>query len=224
VVSCAAQVPALYDSVVTHARQAPLTHRFRYRTAYWLVDLDRLPQPRGPMGLLARVRARDHLDVRALLRESGVAADRVLMLTTGRTLGYVFNPISVFWAYDRAGDRTAVVAEVHNTYGGRHAYRLRPDRAGYAEADKALYVSPFYPVDGRYQIQVSEPGESVSLRVTLRRDGDEPFVATLRGQRRAVTAANVLRATLRYPSARTSALIRWQGLRLWGRGLEVQPR
>ena len=70
----------------------------------------------------------------------------------------------------------------------------------------------------------SEPGESVSLRVTLRRDGDEPFVATLRGQRRAVTAANVLRATLRYPSARTSALIRWQGIRLWWKGLEVQPR
>ena len=76
------------------------------------------------------------------------------MLTTARTLGYVFNPITVFWAYDRAGDRTAVVAEVHNTYGGRHAYLLRPDRAGYAEADKALYVSPFYPADGRYQIHV----------------------------------------------------------------------
>ena len=49
------------------------------------------------------------------------------MLTTARTLGYVFNPITVFWAYDQAGARTAVVAEVHNTYGGRHAYLLRPD-------------------------------------------------------------------------------------------------
>ena len=48
--SSAAEVPALYDSVVTHSRQTPLTHRFRYRTAYWLVDLDRLPQPSGPLG------------------------------------------------------------------------------------------------------------------------------------------------------------------------------
>ena len=168
VVSSAPAVPALYDSVVTHSRQAPLTHRFRYRTAYWLVDLDRLPQPSGPLKLLAHVRARDHLDVRALLRDSGVAADRVLMLTI-RTLvgGYVFNPITVFWAYDRAGARTAVLAEVHNTYGGRHAYLLRPDGDGYAEVDKALYVSPFHPADGRYQIHVGEPGESVSFRVTL---------------------------------------------------------
>ena len=222
--SSAPQVPALYDSVVTHSRRAPLTHRFRYRTAYWLVDVDRLPQPSGPLRFLARVRAQDHIDVRALLRDNAVAADRILMLTTARTLGYVFNPISVFWAYDRTGTHTAVVAEVHNTYGGRHAYLLRPDRDGYAEVDKALYVSPFHPADGRYQIHVGEPGETVSLRVTLRRDGDEPFVATLRGQRRAVTATSVLRATLRYPSARTSALIRWQGIRLWRKGLEVQPR
>ena len=122
-------VPALYDSVVTHSRRTPLTHRFRYRSAYWLVDVDRLPQPSGPLRLLARVRAQDHIDVRALLRDNGVAADRVLMLTTARTLGYVFNPITVFWAYDHAGACTAVVAEVHNTYGGRHGYLLRPDRA-----------------------------------------------------------------------------------------------
>ena len=73
------------------------------------------------------------------------------MLTTARSFGYVFNPITVFWAYDRAGARTAVVAEVHNTYGGRHGYVLRPDWDGYAEVDKALYVSPFHPADGRYR-------------------------------------------------------------------------
>ena len=220
----AAQVPALYNCVVTHSRRAPLTNQFRYRSAYWLVDLDRLPQPRGLFGALARVRAEDHVDVRALLRDNGVDADRVLMLTAARTLGYVFNPISLFWAYDRTGTQTAVVAEVHNTYGGRHAYLLHPDRDGRAQADKALYVSPFYPLDGSYQIHVGEPGETVSLSVTLRRDGDKPFVATLRGRRRAVTAANVLRASLRYPSARTSALIRWQGIRLWWKGLQVQPQ
>ena len=36
-----------------------------------------------------------------------------------------------------------VVAEVHNTYGERHAYLLRPDEAGVAVTDKDFYVSPF---------------------------------------------------------------------------------
>ena len=98
------------------------------------------------------------------------------------TLGYVFNPISVFWCYDGTDVRVAVLAEVHNTYGERHTYRLRPDEQRTSDVDKELYVSPFYPVDGHYEIRVSEPGASVSVTVTLRRDNDAPFVASLRGE------------------------------------------
>lgn len=217
-------VPALYEAAVTHQRWAPLTNRFRYRAWYWLVDLDDLPQPSRRLRPFARVDARDHMDVRALLREAAIPADRVLMLTGARSLGYVFNPLSVFWAYDSEGTRTAVVAEVHNTYGDRHAYLLDGAGRGFAQTDKAMYVSPFYPVDGQYRIHVGEPGEWMTMTVELHRDGDKPFVATMRGQRRPVTPGAVLRSALRYPSIRTSALIRWQAIRLWRRGLEIQPR
>ena len=66
----------------------------------------------------------------AFLEERGIAASRVVMLTGARTLGYVFNPITVFWCFDETGAQCAVVAEVHNTYGGRHAYVLEPDARG----------------------------------------------------------------------------------------------
>jgi DUF1365 family protein len=218
------QAPWLYDSVVTHSRRSPLANRFRYKAWYWLVDIDHLPQPRGWLRFVTQVRDRDHIDVRSVLGGLGVAADRVLMLTSARTLGYVFNPITVFWCYDRAGTPTMIVAEVHNTYGDRHAYLLRLDDHHYAEVDKAMYVSPFYPVDGRYGFEVADPDASLSVTVTLQRDGEPPFVATLRGRRQEVSAANVLRSSLRYPSARTSLLIRRQGIRLWRRGLKVYPR
>jgi DUF1365 family protein len=150
------------------------------------------------------------------------------MLTTARTLGYVFNPISVFWSADATGAATAVVAEVHNTFGGRHAYVLEGGdlvgTRGEATVEKALYVSPFYPVDGRYRIRVEEPGPSVSVTVTLERNGDEPFVATLRAARRPLTTGNVVRSVLRFSGLRTMALIRWQAIRLWSRGLPVHPR
>jgi DUF1365 family protein len=149
-------VPALYEAAVTHQRRTPLTNRFRYQAWYWLVDIDDLPQPSRLLRLFARVDRRDHMDVRALLREAGIQADRVLMLTGARSLGHVFNPISVFWAYDSDGTRTAVVAEVHNTYGDRHAYLLEGEdcAGGFAQVDKEMYVSPFYPVDGHYRIHV----------------------------------------------------------------------
>jgi DUF1365 family protein len=221
-----ATTPALYDGVVAHARTAPIRNTFRYRASYWLVDIDAPPPlPRG-LRWLAKFRDTDHLDVRALLAAHGKQADRILMLATARTLGYVFNPITVFWCYDASGARVATVAEVHNTYGQRHAYVLDADDDGRACVDKQLYVSPFYPVDGHYELRLPEPGAEVSLTVTLHRPDDQPFVATLQAARREPTLANVARSWVRCPWAplRVTALIRWQGVRLWRRGLKVQPR
>jgi hypothetical protein len=224
----AGELPALYEGHVVHARRSPLQHRFRYRACYWLVDVDRLPAPGGVLGLLTQVRGNDHVDVRQLLAERGLDADRVVMLTTARTFGYVFNPITVFWSADAGGRPTAVVVEVHNTYGDRHAYVLdAADLAGTegeGQVAKAMPVSPFNPAGGHYRIRAGQPGASVAVTVVLERDGSEPLVATLRADRRPMTAGGVIRSALRFPGLRTMALIRWQGLRLWGRGLPVQPR
>ena len=73
------------------------------------------------------------------------------MLAHARVLGYAFNPLTCSGA--RAdGTLACVIAEVHNTYGQRHAYLLRTDDRGRARAEKELYVSPYHPVDGWYQI------------------------------------------------------------------------
>ena len=146
------------------------------------------------------------------------------MLTGARSFGYAFDPISVFWCYDESGVQCAVVAEVHNTYGERHAYLLEMGADGEAEVEKALLVSPFNDMKGAYRIRVSAPAATVSVRVSLERDGDEPFVATLRGTRRPLPIGSALVSMLRHSSARTRVLIQWEALRLWRRGLVVQPR
>ncbi|MHB2024091.1 MAG: DUF1365 domain-containing protein [Mycobacteriales bacterium] len=217
---------AFYEGRVTHRRQAPVTNRFRYRTFYWLIDTDHPPQLKWPLSWLGRFPATDHLDVRQYLAARGRPAYRILMLAHARSFGYVFNPISLYWCYGQDGSLTAVVAEVHNTYGGRTRYLLDRDSRGRSEVAKRLYVSPFYPVDGRYEITVSEPGSLITATVTLRRSDDQPFVATLVARRRPAGLAWLLGASLRYPwtPLRTSALIRWQGIRLWTKGLKVQPR
>jgi DUF1365 family protein len=207
-----------------HSRQAPVTNTFRYKVSYWLVDYDDLPQRRGVVGRLVRFERSDHCDIRALLMERGVTAERILMLAMARSFGHVFNPLSVFWCYDRDRAIIAVLAEVHNTYGESHTYFLQPDEKGCFAAEKMMYVSPYYPVDGHYDIRVSEPGSSVSVGVTLRRENDAPFVATLRGERRNARLPSLVRHSLRRPALRVAFLIRWQALRLWRRGLPVQPR
>jgi DUF1365 family protein len=212
-------VSAVYDTTVHHARQSPLRHSFRYRSRSWLVDLDALPR-KG-------FEARDHVgdpdrtlrqNVDALLATHGLRCSRVLMLASPRRLGHVFNPLSVLWCLDDRGGVVATVAEVHNTYGGRHAYVL-PDGTGVV--DKAFYVSPFHEVDGRYELDLPVPDAFVRLTVTYHRAGAEPFVASVRGvrlDRYRVGPRDLLATRL------VAWRIRVQGVRLWARRLPVVPR
>ncbi|MDJ0342942.1 DUF1365 domain-containing protein [Streptomyces sp. H10-C2] len=228
---------ALYECVVAHVRTAPLRHAFRHRTYLWLVDLDALPRLPRALRPLARFEARDHFgggapDIRTgldrFLAANGVGplGGRVLMLTSARVLGHVFNPLTVYWCHRPDGSPACVVAEVHNTYGERHCYLLRPDAAGRARSAKELYVSPFFPVDGEYRMRLPEPGARLDLTVHLERAGTRPFTATLRGERRPATSAGLLRAAVRHPwsTATVSVLIRLHGVLLYLRGLPVRPR
>lgn len=228
---------ALYSSTITHTRLTPFTYRMRHRTYMWLVDLDDIPRPPWPLRALAGFRAGDHLgdphssikdNVTRVVAESGIdiTGGRIWMLAHARVFGHVFNPISVYWCHSRDGRLACVVAEVHNTYGGRHAYLLHTDRQHRAVTDKSLYVSPFFPVDGRYRLRLPQPDSRLSLAIVLDR-GDKPaFTATVTGQHHRATTWRLLSAAVRYPlsTLAVSAGIRWHGIRLYLRGLPVVPR
>jgi DUF1365 family protein len=234
--------PALYRTEIGHTRRRPWHHGFRYRHPMWLIDIANVPHG-ALLGRLLRFDARDHLgDPTRAIRDNivdwvggqgiDVSGDRIVMLANPRMLGYVFNPITVYWCL-RSRPGTAfddavrcVVAEVHNTYGGRHCYLLTPDAQGRASVDKALYVSPFNPVDGSYDMRFTLPADLVHVGVVLRRGGEVAFSATLNGQRAPVTTAATLRTLVHYPlgALRVTALIRYQGIRLFLRGLPVVRR
>ncbi|HYQ69501.1 DUF1365 domain-containing protein [Actinophytocola sp.] len=219
----------LYSARLTHVRHQVLVRRFTHHMRLWLVDLDDLPR-----SALLRFRAADHLgspdrpiraNVTEWLAEQGIASpDRVLMLAAPRSFGYVFNPLTVFWCY--SGETLlCVVAEVHNTYGGRHCYLLRPDERWRAEADKELYVSPFFEVAGHYRMRLPPPDERLALTVALHQNGEPALTATLTGHRVGpATPIRVLRYAFSLLPHRVRFLIQRHGVVLWLRGLKVVPR
>lgn len=226
----------LYATTIRHARIAPVRHAFAHRSYSWFVDLDDLPDL-GCLASLAGFPARDHLgdpgatlraNLDAFLATRGVdlKGGRITMLANARVFGYVFNPLSVFWCHRADGALDCVVVEVHNTYGERHAYLVRPDAAGRASTGKELYVSPFNEVSGWYDLLVPEPGRRLHVAVQLHRSGHPPFVATLVGAGRPASAGAVVRSAVTKPlePLAVMARIRWHGIRLWLRGLPVQPR
>jgi DUF1365 family protein len=232
------QLPALVAGQVTHRRPGPVRHAFRHRVYQWLVDLDALPRQPWYLRAFAHFSSADHLgdpslpikrNVENYLARSGIRLGdrgRVLMLAGARVLGHVFDPLSVFWCYASDGVLICVVAEVHNTYGERHAYLLRPDGAGAAVTDKAFYVSPFFDVTGSYGLRFTLTPDLVSATVTLRQQGAVAFTATFRGRPEPATRKALARRLIRQPlmPQRTSALIRVHGIWLWLHRLPIRSR
>lgn len=220
----------LYSANLTHVRHRPMTRRFTHRLRLWLVDVDALPASR-----LLSFRAADHLgapdrsirtNLTAWLATQGIPAPgRVLMLTAPRSLGYVFNPLTVYWCEDADGAPSCVVAEVHNTYGERHCYLLRPDERWRAEVGKEFYVSPFFEVAGHYRMRTPPPDDRLSLTIALHQDDGRTFTASLAGRRVGrYTTGRALGYALSLVPQRMRFLIQRHGIALWLRKLPVVPR
>jgi len=241
-----APVPSLVRAEVRHRRTRPFTYEFAHRTTMWLVDAAE-PDAAFPRWLrgFATIRPQDHFaaddirplpqKIRSFLDSQGLpwTASRVLVLANARSLGYVFDPLTTFFCFDDAGGLEGVLAEVHNTYGERHCYPLSatsapadPGSTASFDVGKEFYVSPFFAVEGRYDIRTRLDGAHVVVGISLTQRDDTVFTGSVRGPLVAPTPRRVVRAvaTDPVPSLRVAALIRWHGIRLWLRRLPVVHR
>jgi uncharacterized protein len=229
---------ALYRTRITHLRRAPVHHYFEHRGYSWYVDVDELPRLPRWLRPFAGFDARDHLDGRpndtlrqridAFLAQRGIdlGGGRITALMQARVLGYVFNPLSLYWCHDSDGVLRHIIAEVHNTYGERHAYLLPPDGNRPVMVRKKLYVSPFNAVDGYYLVRAPLPDNELDVRISLHRDNQPAFVATLRGTRRPASIGELVWLQVAAPMAPLMGAlgIRVQGITLWLRRVPVVPR
>jgi DUF1365 family protein len=223
---------------VLHERLRPLRRRFVYPVFQLRLDLDRLDELDGPWFGVDRPRLlslhrRDYGPrdgsalapwLRQRLREAGLPDDGPIWLQTfPRIFGWVFNPVSFWYCHDRAGRLRALLAEVNNTFGEHHAYLLAPaDGAPIGpgvrlHCRKALHVSPFCRVEGRYEFRCREaPGAS---RVAIDyHDARGLLLRTAVGGRLLPLAAGpLLRAWRAHPLQPFGVFgrIHWQALRLW---------
>lgn len=155
----------------------------------------------------------------------------IRMLTHLRYFGYVFNPVTFYYCFDSSGAKVqTVLAEITNTpWKERHAYVLpisaatRSDNVLRFEFGKEFHVSPFWPMEMRYDWRLTVPGDELRIHMEnlQQKDGHSrrAFDATLTLQREEISSASLSRALLHYPlmTAKISGAIYWQALRLWFR-------
>lgn len=233
----------LYHGLVTHRRRRPVGHRFAYRVFSLLLDLDRLDALDARLRLFSRGRFnlfsfhdRDHGGggpdlaggVRALLRAHGFdGGGRLLLLCYPRILGYVFNPLSVYYCHHTDGRLEAVLYEVRNTFGGRHAYLIAAGDGAVVRqtAPKRFHVSPFIDMDATYRFRLTRPGDRISVTIA-ESDGEGPlFDAAFAGAAEPVDDRALWRAFLRYPlmTLKVIVAIHFEAARLLAKGLRLRP-
>ncbi len=233
----------LLEGKVRHRRVQPFTYGLEHDVWYAALDVDELDTLDGQLRLfrrnrrsVAEFRDADHLPersrdvaagIRALLGSEGEAPDcwRITLVTNLRVLGYVFNPASFFLCRDEAGTLRVVVVEVHNTFGDRHLYVLRPGSKArgteggpfVATMAKDFFVSPFISVDGQYTVHVRDAADGLRLAIDLRQAGRALLSTSLVLRRRPLADRMLLRLLLRHPlvTHKTIGLIHWHALRLW---------
>lgn len=231
---------SLQLGTVVHRRWKPAPHGFAYPVFMALLDLGELRSvfDRSPFWSLERFNLvsfhrRDYIGgaapiedevKRRIAEKTGRRFDgRIMMLAHPRYLGFVFNPVSFYFCYrPDASTPEFILAEINNTpWNERHCYVLE-NRDSHShrvhfEFGKQFHVSPFMPMDLRYQWSFMLRPEGVRVDMTLVDGRSVCFEARLRLESRPFTAAAMRSVPLQYPLM-TLAVVRriyWQAFRLW---------
>ena len=230
---------AIYECAVMHHRLQPKVHRFNYNVFYLWLDLDAIDDLASKLRWFSRNRFnvfsfydRDHLDLGAgdvkanilkYLVENQVDTARIAsirLLTFPRVLGYIFNPVCFYYAFDAGGEPVCAVAEVTNTFHEQKPYILKEcDRAQRFRliTPKHFYVSPFFALDLSFDFKLQVPDEKLEIHIDDRKEDDRMLLTSLTGKQRPLTDAALLLCAVKYPllTLRVIFLIHWHALRLW---------
>lgn len=233
---------SLFTGRVTHARLRPFVHKLAYRVFSLWLDIDRIADTASKSRLFAYNRFglaafydKDHGDrtdapLRAWVERTLTSVEiappggPIRLLCFPRILGYVFNPLSLFFCYDRNERLSAIIYEVHNTVGGAHAYAApvaeEPQRLIRQSADKVFYVSPFIGMTARYDFAVAPPGDSFALTIRESVPEGPQLVATHAGERRAFTDGQLAWLLAAHPlmTIKVFAAILVEAFFLWTKG------
>jgi len=238
----------LYVGQVRHRRFTPRTHQFSYKLFLMYLDLSELPSVFDRFWLwsiekanIASFRRKDHLGDRKLSLDTSVRnhieketgcrpQGPIRLLTHLSYLGFRFNPVSMYYCYDKVDHHIEfIVAEVNNTpWGEQYCYVLdstnnlpandNSDNSLHRyHENKRFHVSPFMPMDMQYDWRFSTPGNVLSIHMENHQHDKKVFDATLKLKKREITSYNLAMALIQFPmiTMKIVLAIYYQALLLW---------
>ena len=228
----------LYECTIMHDRQKPKRYKFAHKIFMFYLDLDELPQLSRFSWLLGYNQHRvydfkdqDHIsdgvsavkeNIRVYLKRQGIdqMVERIQLMTNVRTFGYIFNPVSFYFCFDKEKNPLCVVTEIGNAFGELKYFYLGPDKktakAFVDQQVKYYYISPFTDLDNQLDFKIQVPDERLNITIDTLKNGEKFFWSSMTGPRKPLTTANLVWYTIKYPfiTLKVILLIHWHAAML----------
>lgn len=240
---------SLYFGKVMHARLKPKMHRFNYNIFSLVMDLDRYDEANKKSKLfsvneagLVSFHEKDHGPrdgsslrgyINQLLFDGGIPKPhRISLWCNPRVFGYTFNPLSVYFCYNKNDEVIALVYQVNNTFGQTHSYVAsvkshdETDASIKNSAQKCFYVSPFLDMNMHYHFRIQPPDELLRIRI-LEHDESGPILsAAFSGSRKILNSKNLIFGIFKTLGLtwKITAGIHFEALILWFKGIKLRAR
>ena len=234
----------IYTGKVIHKRFKPKKHFFRYNVFSLFLDLDEIKEISNKINLfsynkfnLISFYNKDHGDrdgsslqdwVKKNLKLSGIKTEniKIKLLCYPRILGYVFNPLSIFFIYDNKNNLISILYEVKNTFGEQHTYVFnvkKKDNLIENFCNKKFHVSPFIEMDCKYSFKILEPKNKLSVVINQSDQTGKLLYASQDGIRSQLSGKNLIFSYISHPlmTFKIIGAIHFEALKLWIKGVKL---
>ena len=233
---------AIYNGTVIHKRFKPKLHFFKYKVFSLLIDLKELNILDKNISFFSYNKFnlisffdKDHGErdgsslikwVKKNLRDNQINSEniRIKLLCYPRILGYVFNPLSVFYVYNNDEKLISILYEVKNTFGEQHTYIFKVENNNLLQHNcvKKFHVSPFIEMDCNYFFRILKPAEKISVIIDQYQSNEKILYASQDGKRTEFTSSELIKSYLKHPlmTFKIISAIHFEAFKLWAKGIK----
>ena len=208
----------IYNGIVKHQRFKPIEHSLNYKTFSMLLDLDEIENLAKSISIFSLNKFnifsfynRDHGErdgsslkdwVKKNLKKFNISNNitTIKLLCYPRVFGYVFNPLSIFYCYEK-NDLKAIFYEVKNTFNEQHTYifKIKNNEKIEQKCKKKFYVSPFMDMETYYNFKLINPKEKLSIFIRQTDEEETVLTATQTGDKKEFSFNQLLINFFKYP-------------------------
>jgi hypothetical protein len=233
----------IYTGNVVHKRFKPKIHYFKYKVFSLLIDLSEIKLLDQNLKIFSYNKfnivsfydkdhgARNGSSIKdwviSNLKKNKIDTEniQIKLLCYPRIFGYVFNPLSVFYIYDRSSNLISILYEVKNTFGEQHTYVFKTEinhNLIQHTCKKKFHVSPFIEMDCTYFFRLLKPGNKISVIINQNDNNGKILYASQDGVRSEINNINFIKSYLKHPLMTFKIIfaIHYEAFKLWSKGIK----